>query len=344
MNAMRKTMAAILRLLIGLGLIVFLFRVIGWESIRLAVAPARQHPLWIVAAIGLTGLALLMGVVRWHAILRTLALPTAFGRTLRGYFVGQFFNAFLFGACGGDLARAVFAAHDHPDRRAEAVTSVFLDRAIGLFVTLLFGCGMLLARFPRVAGSAAARPAIWLMAVFPLAAAACIALFFTRNLFERLPWLRRLEERGRTGQLLRRAYDAVFLFRQNLRHLRWPAILSIANLLLLAAATAVLARALEMRLAFLDLLVVFPIATVLAAIPLTPGSLGVRETLYVQLLQPSGIAAGPALMLSLLGYLAGTFWSLTGAAPLLAPRLRAAANRTAPAQPTGRADVDGSRA
>ena len=336
--------APLLRLLLGLALIAFLIHTVGLDSFRSALAPARAHLAWMAAALALTFAALFAGVVRWHVLLRRMGLPTPFSRTFRGYFIGQFFNAFLFGACGGDLARAVFAAHDHPDRRAEAVTSVFLDRAIGLFVTLLFGCGMLLARFPRVAGSAAARPAIWLMAVFPLAAAACIALFFTRNLFERLPWLRRLEERGRTGQLLRRAYDAVFLFRQNLRHLRWPAILSIANLLLLAAATAVLARALEMRLAFLDLLVVFPIATVLAAIPLTPGSLGVRETLYVQLLQPSGIAAGPALMLSLLGYLAGTFWSLTGAAPLLAPRLRAAANRTAPAQPTGRADVDGSRA
>lgn len=319
MNAARKTVAAILRLLIGLGLISFLFRAIGWKSILAAMAPSRQHPLWISAAVGLTGLALLFGVFRWHAILRTLALPTAFGRTLRGYFVGQFFNAFLFGACGGDLARAIFAAHDHAGKRAEAITSVFLDRAIGLVVTLLFGCGMLLGRFPRVFQCAEARPAILLMAVFLLAALGFTALFFTRNLFAHLSWLKRLEHRGRLGPLLRRAYDAVFLFRQNVRHLLWPAILSIANLLLLAAATRALAGALELPLAFPDLLVVFPIVTVLAAIPLTPGSLGVRETLYVQLLHPFGIPPGPALMLSLLGYLAGTFWSLAGAIPLLTP-------------------------
>ena len=73
-----------------------------------------------------------------------------------------------------------------------------------------------------------------------------------------------------------------------------------------------MARALEMPLAFTDLLAVFPIITVLAAVPLTPGSLGVRETLYVQLLHPFGILPGPALMLSLLGYLAATVWSLFG--------------------------------
>jgi len=113
----------------------------------------------------------------------------------------------------------------------------------------------------------------------------------------------------------------LFLFRQNARHLLWPAGLSVANLLLLAAATAALAHALDIPIAFADLLAVFPVITVLAAVPLTPGSLGVRETLYVQLLHPFGILPGPALMLSLLGYFAATVWSLFGGLLfVLAPR------------------------
>ena len=86
----------------------------------------------------------------------------------------------------------------------------------------------------------------------------------------------------------------------------------LASVLLLAAATAALARALDLSLRFADLLTVYPVITVLAAVPLTPGSLGVRETLYVQLLHPLGIPPGPALLLSLLGYLAATAWSLFG--------------------------------
>ena len=304
----------ILRLLLGTTLMALLVQAIGWDPIRSALAPVRAHPFWIVASLALTFLALLAGVVRWQAILRTLGLPTGFGRTFRGYFIGQFFNAFLFGACGGDLARAVFAAHDHAEQRAEAVTSVFLDRAIGLVLTLLFGCGMLLFQFQYFASDVEARPALLLLALFLVMTFAFIALFFTRNVFERIPWLRKLEHRGPVGPLLRRAYEALFLFRRNARHLLWPTVLSLANLLLLAAATAALAHALDIAIAFSSLLVVFPIITVLAAIPLTPGSLGVRETLYIQLLHPFGVAAGPAPMLSLLGYLAATLWSLFGAA------------------------------
>ncbi len=304
--------APLLRLLLGLALIAFLIHTVGLDSFRSALAPARAHPAWMAAALALTFAALFAGVVRWHVLLRRMGLPTAFARTFQGFFIGQFFNAFLFGACGGDLARAVFAAHDHPEKRAEAVTSVFLDRAIGLVVTFLFGCAWLVPRLRFFAGHAEARTALVLMGVFLLATLAFLILFFAWARFECIPGMRRLARHGRIGPLLRRACDAVFFFRKNARHLLGPALLSLANLLLLASATAALARALEMPLAFADLLVVFPIITVLAAVPLTPGSLGVRETLYVQLLHPFGILPGPALMLSLLGYLAATVWSLFG--------------------------------
>ena len=315
----------LLRFLAGAALVAGLFRLIGRDSLRAAAAPMQAHPGWIAAALALTFIALVAGAVRWQAILRFLGLPAPFPRICRGYFIGQFFNAFLFGACGGDLARAVIAAHDHPARRPEAVTSVFLDRAIGLIVTLLFGGAMVLSRLGDLAGHPGARPALLLMGGFLAAAAGLLALLFTGHLFDRVPWLNRWQHRGRIGPLLRRAYEALSRFRRQPRGLFGPAVLSIANLLLLAAAAAALARALELELAFRDLLVVFPVVTVLAALPLTPGSFGIREGLYIQLLQPFGVAAGPALMLSLLGYLAGTFWSLAGGLLLLRGNPRPAA-------------------
>ena len=312
MSAHRFRWAPFLRLFVGLALVAVLVRSVGAPDVRAALGPLRNHPGAIAAALGLTFLALFAGAVRWHVLLRALRLPAPFALTFRGFFIGQFFNAFLFGACGGDVARAVYAAHDHSEKRTEAVTSVFLDRAIGLVLTLLFGCAMLLPRLGAFARDPEARLAVALMGLFLVATGAFLVLFFTHDLFERIPWLARWQHHGRVGPLLRRAYDALFLFRRNARHLAWPTVLSLANLLLLAAATAVLARALDLSIRVPDLLTVYPVITVLAAVPLTPGSLGVRETLYIHLLHPLGVPPGPALMLSLLGYLAATVWSLFG--------------------------------
>ena len=306
---------------IGVVLLAVWLRSIGLEDLRHALAPVQFAPGWMIAALGLTFLALCAGVARWHLLLQAMGLPTPFSRSFRGFFIGQFFNAFLFGACGGDLARAVYAAHAHPGRRAEAVTSVFLDRALGLLVTLVGGCVLLLLRFARLAHNPEAYRVGWLMLIFLAVTAVVLALLFSRNIFALLPGLARLPNHGWFGPLVRRIYDALFFFRQNVRQLFWPTLLSLVNLLLLTAASAALARAMHLPLPFMDLLTVFPVITVLAAIPLTPGALGVRETLFIQLLQPFGVAAGSALLLSLLGYLAGTVWSLLGGILFLfAPR------------------------
>ncbi len=49
-----------------------------------------------------------------------------------------------------------------------------------------------------------------------------------------------------------------------------------------------------------------------AAIPITPGGLGVREGLFAQMLAGIDVASYQAVPLSLLIYLAGTAWSLFG--------------------------------
>jgi hypothetical protein len=54
----------------------------------------------------------------------------------------------------------------------------------------------------------------------------------------------------------------------------------------------------------------------IAAVPISPGGLGLRENLFVQLLAAPTIAANPtdALSLSLLAFAGSLFWSLVGGA------------------------------
>jgi hypothetical protein len=271
--ASRFRWTPLLRLLLGLALVALLVRSVGPDNLRSPLAPLRTPPGWNAAALALTSAALLAGAVRWQAILHALGLPTPFSSTYRGFFIGQFFNAFLFGACGGDLARAIVAARDHPGKRTEAVTSVFLDRAIGLVVTLLAGCALLLPRLRDVAAFEDARPALLLMAAFLLAAVAFATLSSPATCLTASPFcsawnaaavsapppprLRRhlpLPEKRPPPARTRPCSPSPIscCCRRRIRRPR---------------------RALELDLPFRDLLAVFPVITVLAAIPFTPGSL-----------------------------------------------------------------------
>lgn len=307
---------SLLRPLAALALLAWLIHRIGPRSVLDALALFHSAPGCVAAALALTFLALLAGAVRWHLLLRALALPNPFAATFRAFFAGQFFNAFFFGACGGDLYRAYAAARRHPGREAEAAASVVIDRGIGLLATLAFGCLSLLPDLRARLADPAWRKASWLMLLFALAGAAATVAALTST-----PW--HLAARllpSRVHPLLSRLQTAFTFPRRNPRAAAIATLLSLANLLLLAAACHALSLALSLAIPWPQWLAIFPVITVLSAIPLTPGGLGIREALFVALLAPLGIPAAPALALSLLNYLAGTFWSLFGAALFALPR------------------------
>ncbi len=75
---------------------------------------------WWIAGIVLTGLGLAAGALRWHGILGAQGLRVPANRVVNVFLIGQFFNAFMLGACGGDVVRAYNVSRDTPGKRTEA--------------------------------------------------------------------------------------------------------------------------------------------------------------------------------------------------------------------------------
>ncbi len=102
---------------------------------RFVASPKRWN--WLLASF----LAYLSGVLitfwRWFLLVRALAIPFRFRDAMRLGFVGFFFQFFSLGAVGGDLFKAIFIAREHPTRRPEAVATIVIDRAVGLFALLI---------------------------------------------------------------------------------------------------------------------------------------------------------------------------------------------------------------
>ena len=90
------------------------------------------NPTRYLAALALSLLALLITFVRWYFLVHGLGLPIRIWDAIRFGFVGYFFNFVTVGTVGGDALRAYFVARNNPDRRAEAIATVVVDRLIGL--------------------------------------------------------------------------------------------------------------------------------------------------------------------------------------------------------------------
>lgn len=305
-------LTTVLRVGLGVGLLAFLFHKIHVPDLSDALNHAGRHPGWLVMGIAMTFLGLMLGALRWHRILDAQGIAMTRPRVVRIFFIGQFFNAFMLGACGGDVVRAYYAAQGQVGRRAEAATTIFLDRAIGLLSTILFCCVMILVRMPVFIDNEGPRDTGLVMVVFLLVSLAGLFVAFRQNLFERFAFFRRLEQDTPIGPLLRRVYEAVYMYRSHHAVLRLVVFMSLLNLASLTMACWCFGRALELPASLLDHVTLFPIITVLMAIPLTPGSLGVRESLFVSLFRSVMVTRPSAIMLSLMVYAGGVLWSLVG--------------------------------
>lgn len=279
-----------------------------WQTMRLLEPGAA-----LVSLLAM-GLTVLLGVVRWRLVMRGLGLELSFMRAAEISLVAHFFNSFLLGSTGGDLLKAYYAARETHHQKAEAVVTVFVDRLIGLFAMLLFAGVMMLPNLGLVAGhgriSALALLILGMLAGCSLVAALAFWGGLSRPWPQARGWLRRLPK----GELLERCLEACRRLGRDRMLLARALGISLA---LNAAAVFqiwALVRGLGLNVSPVVLLVIVPMIICVAALPITPSGLGVRENLYVLLLSVPAIQIPPtlALSVSLLAYAGSLCWSLVG--------------------------------
>jgi uncharacterized protein (TIRG00374 family) len=278
------------------------------------------RPVEAVGSLVFMGATILLGALRWHGVLHAQGIPLSLRRATQISFVAHFFNSFLLGSTGGDLLKAYYAARETHHRKPEAVVAVLVDRLFGLVSMLFFAVVFMfpnrtfLNAHPRLATLGTV---VGLMFVAGLALA---GLFFRGGLSRRWPrareWIRHLPR----GETIDRALDACRQFGRNRRALLQTLGLSMLINVMCVLQIWALARGLDINVPPLLLSMIVPTIICLAALPITPSGLGVRENMYVWMLGFPEIAVTPtrALALSLLAYAGSLLWSVVGGAVYLA--------------------------
>ena len=279
-----------------------------WRTLR------GVNPVALAVSFALMGGTLVVGMVRWRMVLRVQGLNLPFNRVAEISLVAHFFNSFLLGTAGGDVMKAYCAARETHHKKTEAVVTVFVDRVLGLWAMLVFATLMIAPNFPLFLQSGLRTTATVIVAM-TLAASGFVLLAFRGGVSKQWSgaraWLRRLPK----GEWLERSLDSCRKFGQERGFV--PRVLALSMLLnvLCVLQFFVLARGLPgANVSFLALCLVVPMVICISALPIAPSGLGVRENMFVQLLaaQAIGVAATPALSLSLLAYAGSLFWSLVG--------------------------------
>jgi hypothetical protein len=118
------------------GTLLFVYivnRQVTWNDTRLLAGKIRLLPLLVAVALGVGGI--MLQVVRWKMVLRSMGFHGAGNAALKSMLWGSFL-AFITPGRLGEMFRALGI---DPSRKAESVVAVAVDRYFALLVTLATG-------------------------------------------------------------------------------------------------------------------------------------------------------------------------------------------------------------
>jgi glycosyltransferase 2 family protein len=252
---------------------------------------------WLIVAALLMATAATLQLYRWYLLVRALDLPFTVRNAYRLGLVGIFYNTFFPGSVGGDLLKAYFIAHAHPERKTRAVASVIADRALGLFGLILFvavlGSIAWAMGDPRITGNPELQWIVKLMA--GIAGASVLGFLLLGLVLHRADiFAGRLKRIPKLGNSLAELWYAVVEYRKRLKVVALGIALSAASHFALVFAFHCAASVFPpanpaAELATLpEHLVIAPIGFIVQAIPISPGGVGVGEAAFAGLYKLSG--------------------------------------------------------
>jgi uncharacterized protein (TIRG00374 family) len=198
--------------------------------------------------------------------------------TLRLGALGFALNFASLGSIGGDLFKALFLAHRHPERRPEAVATVVVDRALGLLTLLtIASCGVLVTGLLHSESPAMQLLAASILVVATIGWVTCLLLLFLHQLTGR--WV---TERVITvpfiGKTCARLLGAMQIYRTRKGMLVAATALSAMMAFCSITTFYSISRGLQLKApTWMEHAVIVPMAGVVGAVPVTPSGFGTME-------------------------------------------------------------------
>ena len=307
---LKKPLLLILRIAVTAGLIAYLVLTgtIKLDKIKLSEIKLGMFFL----GLSLFFIIGIIGTVRWRILIKAQGIDLDFFTSFKLTFVGWFFNIAMPGSTGGDLIKAYYAATIKPDKKTGAVTSVFVDRGIGLFAMVFFAFVALLANLSYVLANPTLKTVLYIVISLLFMVALFFAVFMSKRV-RHSRFVTRFVEKMPLGRTIEKIYDALYLYRSHKRAVIWTFVLSLGAHFIMVVSNFCFALALDMKDAhFIYFLFLIPVGTFIDAVPISIAGIGVGEGAYSWLFGSMG-KADIGFMTAVLMHLGKMLWAVFGA-------------------------------
>jgi uncharacterized protein (TIRG00374 family) len=291
----RKQLLNIVKILVSVGLLIFIFRTIDIPAFLQVVQ--RANLWWLMAGLTMTIIGVFIRAFRWQILLNAIEVRVPLGELTAIYFIGFLFNNLLPSGLGGDAIR-MYELNRHSEHAADAVTSVIVDRFLGLSALQLIAIIALLTDWNAVPPEVA-----YFTVIIFVAGLMAGLLLINRPLYlwfkTNIGLFRRITGIKFVGKLFEsfQSYP--------LRALGYSYTVSILFNISLILMNLFIGLGLGAEATLAQYAVFVPITSLVLVLPISFAGLGVREETYRQLFGQVGVPGEVAVAMSLMVYLFG---------------------------------------
>lgn len=278
---MKKVLIQILKFALAAGLIYWLI-----HTEKITPEPFLKlwsNPWLIPFVFTMIFFMILINNYRWLLLLQGQRIHTSVKQTLPLTFIGLFFNFAMPGAVGGDVIKGYYIAQEQPGTKLRAVTSVLIDRIVGMYALALIAVVAVLTNWSVIATSAQLQA----LGLFVFGVVAGFSVFFALGFSRRVRAHRMTHgvlKRLPGGRLFERAYDALHAFREGKRQFVMGIALSVLVQSLNIICFYVVARALHYDgVTLSSFFFIIPLGLIATAIPISPAGIGVGQAVFLAL-------------------------------------------------------------
>ena len=296
----------ILRLLISVGLLIYVIANAQWGEVIETLDNARVLDIFIFLA--LTPLSVYLCTLKWKILLDVQGAHVPTARLFGLYIIGMFYNNVLPTSIGGDIVR-VTALKQHVPSLEDAFGSVFVERLTGFFILTLLALAAILA-WPGL------RSHTMIMSMIIVSIAAHIALIWAIAekrliaILERLiGWIplagKILNKLERMRTYLNQYRARPYVLVQCLALSFFFYVISMLNVYLVA-------RGIGDLIEFWKCFAAMPITQLVSTLPIAINGIGLTEWAFTYTFTELGLSASTGLAVALVIRLRNILWASLG--------------------------------
>ncbi len=298
-----------------IGLLVFVAKNTDWKIVRQVVANLNYSQALLAIVIFIPAPTLQSLRLVW--MLRIQNIRISYWLAMKFSFAGNLLNFAIPGSTGGDLYKAYYLTK-HTHQKTAAVTTIFLDRIVGLTSLILFVGTITLVRYSdpligqiRVISSVPLKLAP--AAALSLAMLAIGAFFYFSPTLRRALRISRIIDRLPMAGVLRQADTAIRRVRGGIGWLVACFVISFILQLSAIVSAYVGAQALGMSDHFMPYLVYVSLGFLVWSVPISFGGLGTMDVFYQKVFTETNLGTDEqAFCLAWFVRLTQLLWSLPG--------------------------------